>query len=132
MARFLNLLNALMLAILIFSCGEDKKQEVTVGEATGELAADSLDPKTGLVIDEGMEVVKANCLGCHSSKLIIQNRANKEGWESIIDWMQKTQNLWELGTNESIIVNYLARNYAPEEKGRRENLKNIEWYELEQ
>ncbi len=76
-------------------------------------------------------IIHANCTPCHSSKLVIQNRATREGWESIIRWMQETQNLWELGSNQPIILNYLVRNYAPEAAGRRANLKNIEWYELE-
>ena len=44
--------------------------------------------------------------------------------------MQETQNLWDLGSGEEIIVNYLATHYAPTEKGRRQNLADIEWYEL--
>ena len=46
--------------------------------------------------------------------------------------MQETQNLWDLGKNEDIIVKYLATYYAPEKKGRRQNLTNIEWYVLEE
>ena len=76
-------------------------------------------------------MVIANCTPCHSSKLVIQNRATRDGWESMIQWMQETQNLWDLGTNQEIILDYLARNYAPENKGRRANLENIEWYELD-
>jgi hypothetical protein len=69
-------------------------------------------------------------LACHSSKLITQNRATADGWRHIIHWMQETQNLWDLGANEDIIVDYLARNYAPEAAGRRVPLTSIEWYEL--
>jgi len=87
--------------------------------------------ETGFTYDEGLQVVIANCTPCHSSKLVIQNRATRDGWESMIQWMQETQNLWDLGTNHEIILNYLARNYAPESKGRRAYLENIEWYELE-
>ena len=46
--------------------------------------------------------------------------------------MQETQNLWDLGANEEAIVNYLATFYASTEKGRRQNLANIEWYNLEE
>lgn len=85
-----------------------------------------------LVPGDGLEIVKANCTSCHSAKLIVQNRASREGWISIIRWMQKSQGLWELGENEEIILDYLAKHYPPEEKGRRANLEPIEWYELEQ
>ncbi|CAN5226879.1 hypothetical protein BH23BAC1_BH23BAC1_38390 [soil metagenome] len=80
---------------------------------------------------KGMEIVKANCTPCHSARLIVQNRATREGWLSMIRWMQQTQNLWDLGANEEIILDYLSTHYPPEEKSRRENLKDIEWYVLE-
>ena len=95
----------------------------------GEIA-DGIHVETGFKVGDGLEIVIANCTPCHSSKLVIQNRATREGWESIIRWMQETQNLWELGSNQPIILDYLVRNYAPEAAGRRANLKNIEWYEL--
>ena len=92
--------------------------------------APTIDQGTGLVIDEGMGLVITNCTSCHSSKLIMQNRATKEGWKSIITWMQQTQNLWPLGLNEEPILNYLAKNYAPEPSGRRKPLEYIQWYKL--
>lgn len=85
--------------------------------------------RTGFVEDIGLMETVNNCTNCHSSKLVTQNRMSKERWVATIKWMQETQNLWDLGGNEAIIVNYLAKNYAPENKGRRENLSNIDWYE---
>ena len=87
--------------------------------------------RTGLVDAEGLMTVVNNCTNCHSSKLIIQNRMDEERWNATIQWMQETQNLWPLGKNQEVIVNYLVTNYPPKSKGRRENLSNIEWYELE-
>lgn len=87
---------------------------------------------TGLIEDEGLYAVIAHCTGCHSSKLIIQNRASREGWVSLIRWMQDTQNLWDLGDSEEAIVSYLAKNYAPEGQGRRAPLLDIDWYELKE
>ena len=86
--------------------------------------------RTGLVEAEGLMAVVNNCTNCHSAKLVTQNRMNKERWVSTIRWMQETQNLWDLGNNEDIIVDYLVTNYPPSNKGRREVLKDIEWYEL--
>ena len=86
--------------------------------------------ETGFIYDEGMQTVITSCTSCHSAKLVTQNRATKEGWIGIIRWMQDTQNLWDLGENEAVIVNYLAKNYAPEARGRRHNLQAIEWYDL--
>ena len=63
--------------------------------------------------------------------LLTQNRMNVERWNATIKWMQKTQNLWELGANQEVIVNYLVTNYPPVKKGRRMVLQDIDWYELE-
>ena len=86
--------------------------------------------RTGLVEAEGLMTVVNNCTNCHSALLVTQNRMNEERWISTIRWMQETQNLWDLGKNEEIIVNYLVTNYPPVKKGRREILKDIEWYQL--
>ena len=86
--------------------------------------------RTGLVEAEGLMEVVNNCTNCHSALLVTQNRMNEERWIATIRWMQETQNLWDLGKNEEIIVNYLVTNYPPAKKGRRANLQNIEWYEL--
>ncbi len=90
-------------------------------------------PETGLIYAEGFELVKSTCTVCHSAKLVTQNRATRQGWADMIDWMQRTQGLWDLGANEPKILDYLAEHYAPEETGRRANLdaEAIEWYVLD-
>ena len=87
--------------------------------------------RTGLVDAEGLMEVVNNCTNCHSALLITQNRMNEERWIATIRWMQETQNLWDLGTNEEIIVSYLTTNYPVIKKGRRSNLNDIQWYELQ-
>ena len=76
-------------------------------------------------------LVIANCTGCHSGKLVTQNRATREGWQNMIRWMQETQNLKDLGEDEAKILDYLAEHYAPAAQGRRQNLTVEKWYELE-
>ncbi|MEP5614236.1 MAG: hypothetical protein ABJP45_18435, partial [Cyclobacteriaceae bacterium] len=88
--------------------------------------------RTGLVEGDGLMTVVNNCTNCHSAKLIIQNRMNRVRWVSSIRWMQRTQNLWELGDQEKVIIEYLVTNYPPQKKGRREALHEIEWYALEE
>ncbi len=92
--------------------------------------ADGIHVATGFKADEGMDKVITHCTACHSSKLVIQNRATREGWEQMIIWMQQTQKLWDLGRDKDVVLDYLARNYAPEKQGRRQNLSEIEWYRL--
>jgi hypothetical protein len=92
---------------------------------------DGIHLRTGLIEAPGVMTVIGNCTSCHSSKIILQNRMSAESWNTTIKWMQETQNLWDLGENQEIIVNYLVTNYPIEDKGRRENLSDIDWYELE-
>jgi len=89
--------------------------------------------ESGLVYAKGFDEVRGTCTACHSAKLVTQNRATREGWKDMIRWMQKTQGLWDLGTNEPIILDYLAKHYAPQEIERRPGLDiaEIEWYILE-
>ena len=105
--------------------------------AAGSAAPDSLvvngvHVPTGLVADEGYLLVQNNCGGCHSLDLVKNKRASREGWLSTIRWMQQTQGLWDLGSNEKPMLDYLARNYAPEDMGRRKQLTDIQWYKLEE
>jgi hypothetical protein len=91
-----------------------------------------LDTTLSLIKDTGYELVVAHCTGCHSSKLITNYKADKTGWKERIRWMQKTQKLWDLGEAEPVVLEYLAKNYGPVKKqARREPLKNINWYKLE-
>ncbi|WP_373512441.1 hypothetical protein [Persicitalea sp.] len=90
-----------------------------------------IDPATGFVIDEGIDLMRAHCTGCHSSTLVTQYRASREVWLEKIRWMQRTQNLWDLGEAEPKILDYLAKHYAPvDQYERRQPLKNMEWYKL--
>lgn len=86
--------------------------------------------RTGFIEANGLMETVNNCTNCHSSELVIQNRMSKERWVATIRWMQETQNLWDLGGNEEIIIDYLVTNYPVIAKGRRASLIDIEWYDL--
>ncbi|WP_435578119.1 monoheme cytochrome C [Gilvibacter sp.] len=105
---------------------------VAIPEEDPDLIVDGIHQRTGLVEAEGLMAVVSNCTSCHSAKLITQNRMNAERWNTTIAWMQETQNLWDLGDQQEVIVNYLVTNYPPKAKGRRMALTDIQWYELEE
>ena len=118
----------------VFLISTDRPEETYVDvpiEDNYDKIENGIHVRTGLIEAEGLMEVVNNCTNCHSALLVTQNRMNKERWIATIRWMQETQNLWDLGKNEEIIVNYLVSNYPPAKKGRRANLENIEWYELE-
>lgn len=82
--------------------------------------ADEVDAATGLVIDRGWELVRANCIACHSLRLVTAQRATRQTWLDLIRWMQRTQNLWQLAAeDEASMLDYLAKHYHPEPSRRR-------------
>ena len=85
--------------------------------AAGDAAT---DPKTGLKLATDWELVRNNCIACHSSKLITQQRGDSAQWLGLIRWMQDSQNLWQFDPEtEQRIVAYLATNYPPSDQRRR-------------
>lgn len=87
------------------------------------LNANTLDKDTGLIVADGMEIVKANCTACHSAKFITLQKGDRETWLSMIRWMQDSQGLWEFDPKtEDIILTYLETNYPPSASSRRPNL----------
>ncbi|WP_304238301.1 hypothetical protein [Jiulongibacter sediminis] len=94
--------------------------------------SDGKDPESGLMMDQNLMLVKSQCTACHSAKLITMNRFTRTGWKEKIVWMQKTQNLWDLGESEPAVLDYLEKYYSPEpQASRRKNLEDIEWHKLE-
>ena len=85
--------------------------------------ANSADVTTGLIKDDGWELVAAHCSTCHSLQLVTGNRGDKEIWLETIRWMQSSQNLWLLDANtEQQIIDYLAKNYPATAPRRRKPL----------
>lgn len=96
---------------------------VSAGTAANEKTY-PVDEKTGLVIDTGFDLVSTQCTICHNSELIKQNLQDRNTWKETIRWMQDTQNLWDLGENEPVMLDYLAKHYGIEglTPPRRKNL----------
>jgi mono/diheme cytochrome c family protein len=86
----------------------------------GLAAEPELDPVTGLKMTGDWEVVRNNCVACHSAKLITQQSGSQSHWLGLIRWMQEKQNLWQFEPDtEKKIIAYLAENYPPREQSRR-------------
>lgn len=115
----------------IFSRG-DANEYSKIEAIDDDRIENGIHVSTGLVDGDGLMTVVHNCTNCHSAKLVTQNRMSAERWNATIRWMQETQNLWDLGPNQDVIVNYLVTNYPVQDVGRRGVLSNIEWYELEE
>jgi hypothetical protein len=90
--------------------------------AIGPAAADEpeIDPLTGLRMTGDWQLVRNNCVGCHSAKLITQQSGTESHWLGLIRWMQAKQNLWQFDPEtETKIIGYLAANYPPKADRRR-------------
>jgi hypothetical protein len=111
---------------------KSKPETVAVELIDEDRIENGIHLRTGLIDADGLMTVVNNCTNCHSAKLVTQNKMSAEGWNTTIKWMQETQNLWDLGGNQEIIVNYLVLNYPLKAKGRRMTLTGIDWYELEE
>ena len=82
--------------------------------------AQQTDRVTGLIQEDGWQLVQANCTACHTTQIIMQNSGSREVWKSRIVWMQETQGLWPLdAATENGILDYLEKNYAPSSAHRR-------------
>lgn len=137
-ATLFSLIASVLLLVLIYNpsfsiFGNDKTVVVynTVEEDDEDKIENGIHLRTGLKDAEGLMTVVNNCTNCHSAKLVTQNRMSATRWNATIKWMQETQNLWDLGDNQKIIVDYLVTNYPTSKKGRREVLTNTDWYILE-
>lgn len=130
-----NLLNIVVSFLLIglFAAAISNNKEHSLTRSSAPYGIDSVDAETGLALDPNFTLIKAHCTGCHSPKLILQHRFTRDEWLSKIRWMQRNHKLWDLGDSEKIVLDYLAKNYAPSQSAysRRETLRNIKWYKLE-
>lgn len=79
-----------------------------------------VDEDTGFIIDEHWELAKAHCTACHSARHVTLQRGTRQMWLDMIRWMQNTQGLWKFDKEtENNLLDYLAKNYAPEGDYRR-------------
>jgi len=120
--------------LTLVACGKEpvtEKQpgadETPVAVTSAELKADDMpsdnvkiDPVTGFKMNGDWELVRAHCTGCHSFRLVTQQRGTAQQWLAMIRWMQEKQNLWQFDpTTENRIITYLSENYPPDEARRR-------------
>lgn len=89
-------------------------------QVAAEETSDAIDPVSGLIVAEHWELARAHCGACHSYRLVTANRGDRQYWLDTLRWMQRTQNLWPIPTEqEAALLDYLATNYNESEWGRR-------------
>ena len=87
-----------------------------------------IDPKSGLRIDaEGnWKLIKANCNVCHSERLLTQQQLDRENWSKAIKRMQTQEDLWDLGDNESKVLDYLSTYYGASSKPKTQRVRRAQ------
>jgi len=81
------------------------------GDGSASASASGL---AALAEGEGRESVYAHCSGCHSIRLVTQQRMSRARWDSLLDWMVDKQGMPapDAQTREAILA-YLAEHYGP-------------------
>ena len=111
---------AVGLAVLSGCVKEDAPTATPAAPPTTAAAEPPIDAATGFKMTGDWQLVRGNCTGCHSAKLITQQRGTEQQWLAMIRWMQKKQNLWQFDPDtETRIIAYLAENYPPQAARRR-------------
>ena len=102
-------LGAILLPVIIYSADDGKKaREIP------------LDPATGMKMAGDWELVRNNCIVCHSAQQFLRQKGTLVTWTEIVQWMQKDGGLWPLQPElEKKILTYLAGNYGPSDTYRR-------------
>lgn len=119
MIRTVAMASVVTAALIVGACSRDEAPPVAQPLPVASVEP-AIDPATGFKMTGDWEIVRANCVACHSAKLITQQRGTAQQWLTMIRWMQKKQNLWQFdpATEEKIIA-YLAENYPPSDAQRR-------------
>lgn len=80
----------------------------------------AIDAVSGLKMAPGWELVRNNCITCHSANQFLQQRGTRETWRAVIQWMQQRAGLWPLdAATETSILDYLETHHGPGEAFRR-------------
>jgi len=77
-------------------------------------AFDPTDDYWGLPRSAGYEDVYYACSGCHSLRLVMQQRSTPERWDYLLDWMVESQGMAPLPPEERDLVHaYLSSQFGP-------------------
>ena len=72
-----------------------------------------IDPVLTEDAEERWKLVRAHCTSCHSSRILQHLRLSRESWQDVIKRMKEDEGLWDLGKDESSILEYLVTYFGP-------------------
>lgn len=75
---------------------------------------DPNDDSWGLPHADGYEGIAIYCSACHTLEIVMQQRASRERWDYMLEWMTKEQNMPPLPDDQKTkMLNYLSENFGP-------------------
>lgn len=84
--------------------------------AGGARARASFDPDDeywGLPRNAGYEEIAIYCSACHTLEIVMQQRATRNRWAYMLDWMVEEQNMPPLpDADKATVLDYLSRNFG--------------------
>lgn len=85
---------------------------VWLGLACG-LPLQASDDFGGLPEGDGRLETYQNCLACHSSAIIRQQRLSRETWDEVLDWMVEQHGMWQMAPEvREQVLDYLAEQFG--------------------
>lgn len=74
---------------------------------------DPSDEWEGLPPGEGREEVFYNCIACHSTAIVQQQRLDSRTWREVLDWMEEEMGMPELPEEErALALDYLVTHFG--------------------
>ena len=134
--KIILIISTLLIGLASFRVGQPDQKITRRVSPVMRVDTARIDTETGMIDDPNLMMVKAQCIACHSSKLILQHRFTRAGWLDRIRWMQQYHKLWDLGESEKIVLDYLEKHYSPanalkSDVFRQKLLPAAEWYKLD-
>lgn len=75
---------------------------------------DPIDDYGGLPRTGEFEFIAAYCSACHSLEIVMQQRANRDGWSDMLTWMEEQQGMVPLDeADRELFLNYFVEHFGP-------------------
>lgn len=82
--------------------------------------AERVEEESVLAEGEGRAEVFAYCTACHNTALIRRSAFTRDRWDELMDWMAEKHGMNPIdGEFRDTIVDYLAAQYGPRQRGPR-------------
>jgi mono/diheme cytochrome c family protein len=89
-------------------------------EAAAAVTAANVEEETVLAEGPGRSETFGYCVACHNTAVIRRSAFTRERWDELMDWMAEKHGMNPLeGELRQTIVDYLATQYGPRQRGPR-------------